>query len=478
MAATVEDGVVVLDVKTGRTIVRVKTENAEMLALDDSGRRLLVANKKSTVWEVDTGRQLLELGMESDKDCLAPAGDVVLGWKDRHEVEIWNVDQRRVQARIQLARETLGPIGYDHTGRRVLLTEVNQPGAALTAWTLNTAAIYDVTTGKKLADLGRSVFSVLDGPRRFLVMSALDGQLMIRDASSGALVSRISDSGTIPAGQVLADGALLAGLQIESLSIRSPKDGRLLAAIHQNVQFNLTQDSFQAGNTNVEIRGDGRSMLQLGPHPVEWTLPREERSPAEVDRIVRERIRWRITNGRLTPVTATLHGRVLRKGVPVAGAEIGLERGTGWLFARTGPDGRFDIPELPYGHYGVVAMAPDRSVKGQHDATIDREDFTADYELDQEATIAGTVVDEAGKPVSGVEVQAGFGEGALRATTDARGEYTITALGPGTFQVLVIMAKDGKSTGFVQVGDKVVATVITNTDHVTGMRLVVKRTTP
>src|SRR5262249_20469825 len=123
------------------------------------------------------------------------------------------------------------------------------------------------------------------------------------------------------------------------------------------LEFLLTQDSFQAGNPDIVVRVDGRSLVQLGHHPVLWTLPREERSPEVVDRIVRERVRWRVVNGRLLPVTATLHGRVLRHGQAVARAEITImiERyGLFGLHATTDADGRFVLPSLPYGDYGVI----------------------------------------------------------------------------------------------------------------------------
>ncbi len=477
VAAATADGVVVLDVRTGHTIRRVITGKPEMVALDDRGRRLLIAGARSAVWEVDTGQLALDLGKRSDKDSLAPAGDVVLAWSDPREVEVWNVDQRRVQATIRLAHETLGPVGFDAAGRHVIMTEKDDPAGRTVGFARSVLAIHDLATGTRQIELGRSVFSVLDVRRQFLVTSALDGKLGIREASTGKLVSEISSGTVLASGQTVAGGTFVATQDIDSVGIRSSRDGRLLGAIRPVLYFHLTQDSFQAGSPDLVIRDDGRSLVRLGPHPVQWTLPREERSPEEIDRLVRARVRWRVVDGRLLPVTATLHGRVLRRGRPVEGAEIAIQQASLWLHATSGRDGQFEVPSLPYGHYGVIAFAPDRSAKGRHEAMIDRDHFTADFELDDEATVSGEVVDEHQQPVAGVEVQTGYGDAALRATSDARGAFTIRALGAQTYKLFVVEANDGRPTGFAQVGSAT-ALVRDKADRVTGIRLVVRPAKP
>jgi WD40 repeat protein len=471
MAAADADGTVVLDATSGKTLARFAGARPEMLALDDGGHRLLAAGARSVVWDVDRRELALDLGKRSDKDCLAPAGDVVLAWSDPRVLEVWNIDRRERQATIHLARETLGPVGFDASGGRVVVIEKEDPTASDAE--LGILGLYDVATGEKRANLGRSVIATLDGQRRALVTSAYDGRLVIRDASTGAVLSEVATAGLGTSGQALAGGAFIAARELGALSIMSAKDGRLLASVTPLINFTITQDQFLAGSSEVSIRTDGRSLIQLGAHPVQWTLPWEERPPEEIDRIVRERVRWRVVDGHLLPVTSTLRGRVVRRGQPIAAAEVALERGTGWLHAISGPDGHFEFPMLPTGHYGVIIFAPDLEAKGMHGVTIEQGDLTRDFELDEEATIAGVVVDEVGRPVSGVEIHAGLNEGSLHATSDAKGAFVIRALGAEAFQLHVVERKQGVPTGFTSAG--AVSTVVrSKTDHITGIRVVVR----
>jgi hypothetical protein len=70
-------------------------------------------------------------------------------------------------------------------------------------------------------------------------------------------------------------------------------------------------------------------------------------------------------------------------------------------------------------------------------------------------------------------VQAGLGDGALGAITDPAGHYTIRALHFGVFDVQVPRMLAGVSTGLV--GEAVKIIVLTQTQQIEQVRLVVKR---
>ena len=65
--------------------------------------------------------------------------------------------------------------------------------------------------------------------------------------------------------------------------------------------------------------------------------------------------------------------------------------------------------------------------------------------------------------------------GALRATTDASGRYTIRALSARTYDPFVVEMKDGKPTGVVGAPGTAHVVVKTNRDAIAGVRLIVRR---
>jgi uncharacterized membrane protein len=105
-------------------------------------------------------------------------------------------------------------------------------------------------------------------------------------------------------------------------------------------------------------------------------------------------------------------------------------------------------------------MSPDHTVKSIKGITVDRDALTLDFELDEEATVSGEVVDEHGQPVAGAIVH----QGELEATSDSDGTFTLHAIGAGRVEVGV----RGTSTSLK-------VDVKTNTDAISNVRLVVKR---
>ncbi|MGE5180812.1 MAG: carboxypeptidase regulatory-like domain-containing protein [Acidobacteriota bacterium] len=468
LAGVAKDGVVVLDGRDGHAIARIAVRSPDAVALDEHGRRLLVAMAHSQIWDVEHARVELDLGGRSDGGSLSPDGAVALSWRDRRHVEVWNVDQRQIQSRIALDDDVMGAVGYAADRRHVLLAVADARTMVFPIPNAGRIGGYDLATGARGYELPRAFLTFLAPDRRRVVAAGIGRDLEIRETSDGSLVSRIA-SGSEPtiAGTLVRDGTLLLALTLRHIDVRSAVDGRLLARMNAELQAEVTQDSYHVGGA-FDLADAGRAAVSLGAHPWIWHLPSEQRPPDVVDKIVRQRVLWRVFDGGLVAVEATLHGRVLRHGHPVPGATVTVEHigSLSWPHVLSAADGRYAFDHMPLGRIEVSAMAPDGSAHGLSRVALDRDDVIADIELDQEATISGVVVDESGAPVPGVLVTA---KGTfLDGKSDAAGRFTIHALRPGKFDVAV-----AESDAHVGVA-RVTVELKSKTDAVTGVQLVVR----
>jgi len=469
-AAAARGGTVVIDLASGRTLLHVDGR-ADQLALDEHGQRLLVASASSEVWDVDRRERVLALGKRSDKESLARNGQLVVAWSDPRRVELWNLAQRRVQATFALDNDTLGPAGFDADAGTVVLAEraaspdVPAP-SGLPPVTRLTG--YASATGAKRYTIDGAVYAWFDPARERFAAWGVNKRIEVRRARDGVVLSSFSPGPSFfIAGEPLPGGAFVLTEDGASSDLRAAGDGRLLARlVPTKIGPTWTQDSFEMGADDHYTARDGRTVVLGGPHPIVWTLPRETRSPAEVDRIVRARTRWKISDGHLLPLDATVRGRVLRHGRPVAHAEVGvqMEAAATWLRTFSDAGGRYELASMRWGTFTVIAMAPDRDAKGIHALEVASEQVSVDLELDEEATIAGTVVDEHGAPVAGVLVRVGrTNESAMGATSAADGTFTIRALHEGPVEVWARRGYEGHASTVLR----------SNSDHVTGLRVTV-----
>ena len=140
-------------------------------------------------------------------------------------------------------------------------------------------------------------------------------------------------------------------------------------------------------------------------------------------------------------------------GLPIAGVNVAAdtEQGGSYTDDQTDADGRYAVTGLTPGQYRVWASGQDQEYIRLHfngqlswddaDAIpIDgAEEVTgADFNLSIGATISGRVIDgDTGLPVSGLGVSADQDRGGAGAYTgtDARGEYVLAGLAPGTYRV-------------------------------------------
>ena len=129
----------------------------------------------------------------------------------------------------------------------------------------------------------------------------------------------------------------------------------------------------------------------------------------------------------------TIIGRVTADHAPLAGAQVSASSNGGSFQAQTGPDGGFQIPNVPPGRYPVMAM--DQGGLGTS-ATVE---VTGDQEVNLDFTTGGlrVTVLAGGAPVANAFIHLSgsvpiFGRGR---TTDAAGNFEAPRLTSGTYTV-------------------------------------------
>ena len=148
---------------------------------------------------------------------------------------------------------------------------------------------------------------------------------------------------------------------------------------------------------------------------------------------------------------------------PLEGVTVSVR---GVTFVRevvTDARGRFEIPSLPPGQATTTVIAPFGFDVRRLEREIqirDRGCSEVDFDISQVARASGTVVDVAGRPVAGLEVEAvaaelaGFDPPPYQqpVKTDARGAFEFDDLPPGSYVFGVNLAKrPGSSRGGVRV---------------------------
>jgi RNA polymerase sigma factor (sigma-70 family) len=174
---------------------------------------------------------------------------------------------------------------------------------------------------------------------------------------------------------------------------------------------------------------------------------------------------------------ATLRGRVLRKGKPVAGAEVQWMPLTPQAVAATSrADGTYLLEGVPPGDGSIGAISlqskawtPPRPV---HLAA--GEERTEDVVLDLAGEVLGTVVDESGKPVSGVYVRMDIPDDHCEAITGSAGDFDCAVLAGGEYEPNVAPAPSTGQGFAPAVGDKFQTITVPKDGVVTGVTLAIK----
>jgi hypothetical protein len=140
-----------------------------------------------------------------------------------------------------------------------------------------------------------------------------------------------------------------------------------------------------------------------------------------------------------------LRGRVTARGLPVAGASLRAQRGetfVGW--ARSGPDGGFEMQSLPPDEPFDLTVTHDAFRELKVEAVRASADRTQDFVMQPGAEISGRVVDAAGRGVAGVDVAVRVdGRHAKQVETDASGAFTAGGLADGQVSVRLDATEQG-----------------------------------
>jgi Carboxypeptidase regulatory-like domain/PDZ domain len=132
------------------------------------------------------------------------------------------------------------------------------------------------------------------------------------------------------------------------------------------------------------------------------------------------------------------------RGAAVASAEVTLETESGIRRVFSSADGSFAIDSVEAGSYTLNARAPGFSLKRQKITIVDRNARSVTrlprIELETEAIVEGTVVDERGSPIAGARVGASAVSSYVltgaplrgEAVADARGQFRLGELAAGS----------------------------------------------
>ncbi len=191
-------------------------------------------------------------------------------------------------------------------------------------------------------------------------------------------------------------------------------------------------DDGQGGQVHI----DG---LLPGEYVVHPKCPGGYESPAPYARVVvtdkdQDGLVWRVNPG------ASIRGRVINEtGAPVADAEVKAV-GEWSEIDRTDDDGRYELTGLRAGNYAVTATALDGGHSADKATLAEAQARVLDLKVQASARIAGTLVDAAGRPVSGLEIRAdpkeqrAEGKSLMAPSVSSGGAFDI-AVQPGAYHV-------------------------------------------
>lgn len=157
-----------------------------------------------------------------------------------------------------------------------------------------------------------------------------------------------------------------------------------------------------------------------------------------------------------------LSGAVTANGTPVPGAVVTASGPGGLQLATTTRgDGTYTFPLVPAGDWvvrveppaGYLADGP--TARDESVGTTDVEDV--DFTLARPGSVAGTVVDTAGAPVSGASVLLDGPGGPVTLTTTTDGTYALGGLSAGTYRATIT-----PPTGLLVVGPAELTVVVTS----------------
>jgi WD40 repeat protein len=298
VALGADDQLVVLDNSDGHVTHRWPvSEKPTDIQLSLDGRRLVVLGTGVRLIDLDTGRDLIELADKVLGAQLADDGHTLVALDDRRRLIVWDVEANRAVATIQLPGEVMWwrLLSLSSDGKRVAAPIRKGGGFVL--------HLYDATSGKQLATIDASFIGTFGGGN--MIAGSMDGLLHVLRADDGIETHRFPIETGMSVPQATPDGTrFVVGNPDGSSEVRSLVDGRPLARFKirsASPAIDFDKRTFEYGLTvgtvtdSFFVAGNEGSALAV------WDIHLETRSPAEIARLVAERVPWRLQDGRLVP---------------------------------------------------------------------------------------------------------------------------------------------------------------------------------
>ena len=368
LAAHTTAGVAVIDLDSGATVATIAATEVVTVALDRDGARVLVGDGTAPprVIDVASGRVLVTLTGATDA-ILADDGRRALAWRAGTSPVVWSVDGERPPLVLTTVAAGFAPVGFSADGRRLALHVDAEPGRGLIV--LDTTTAEQVVAVRVAADASR-----FDPGGTLLTAIAADGVIRILRVDDGTPVAAFVGE-RLTSAQADRTGTLVVATDRRdgAVSILDARDGRML------VQWPIvhapgitTEDRFTLSRSAAWWTPDGDAVVARGSAATVWdaaTLP--PGSSARIARALRS-VPWRIVDGQLRWVHASLSGRVTRAGQPVAGVRVAVSfrelprspTQVSWTVISTRPrevatttdrSGAYQIRNLPAGDFSLVA---------------------------------------------------------------------------------------------------------------------------
>ncbi len=280
--------------------------------------------------------------------------------------------------------------------------------------------------------------SITDAEGRYLVRNAPAGELTVTFDHPDYAVERVRTTSQDLGRTVLSRGGTIEGEAVD-------EEGKPVAgvAIH-GWREGMDPGS---GRTNASVLTDEKGRFAMrGLVEGEYQLRMwDQRYYSEEPKVRTGTLDARI----VLRAAGKLVGRILGRGLPVAGASVRAQRKEDFLgWARTGQDGTFSMAALPPDEPFDVTIEHDafRSVTV---AAVRVSDRTQDFVLQAGAEVSGRVVDDRGRGVQGARVQVQVnGQHAKHVETDATGAFTAGGLDNGQISVQL----EESNRGFIPSG--------------------------
>lgn len=316
LAATADTGVAVVALETGAT-TRVVPVEPRSLVLSADGARLGVVRPNGTaeVWDARAGRRLAHLGRATSL-ALSADGRRALVRAEHGAFVVWDV-ATATRAAVLVVAADARVLGLSADGRRAVIMEApGAPGQAASLWNTDTGQLM----------LRESVvIARLDPSGRRLTTIGIDRRVRVQRLADGGEVTAFEAEQLLDA-QVDAQGALVAALGEygKAALVLDARDGRVLARWPvEHAAPAVTQTGFRPPGGAARWSADGTAVVARSRGVTVWRAASTSHAALAA---AMNRVPWRVEDGQLVALRdRTLRARIVRAGVPVAGATVSLE---------------------------------------------------------------------------------------------------------------------------------------------------------